>query len=104
MPQVLNRRTFGKEQPANAVYVGRPSKWGNPFSHLSGTQAKYKVESRSEAVEQYRRWLMYSNEAEELRQSIYELSGKDLVCWCAPQECHADVLLELANEGFPNED
>ena len=27
----------------------------------------------------------------------HELKGKDLVCWCAPQPCHADVLLEIAN-------
>jgi hypothetical protein len=26
-----------------------------------------------------------------------ELRGKSLVCWCAPERCHADVLLELCN-------
>ena len=32
------------------------------------------------------------------------LRGKDLACWCPlDQPCHADVLLELANQSAPSE-
>lgn len=69
------------------MYVGRPSKWGNPFP-ISSTC------SRSKAIELYRKHLYDSG----LINSIHELKGKDLVCWCHPLPCHADILLELANE------
>ena len=43
-PRVLNRRT--DTIPPGAVYVGRPSKWGNPFTHLSGTTlAQFRVKT-----------------------------------------------------------
>jgi hypothetical protein len=90
-PRVLNKRKHGV--PAGAVYVGRPGKWGNPYSHTTGTLAKYKVDTREQAVELYRNHLHASG----LIVDIDELRGKDLVCWCAPAACHADVLLELAN-------
>jgi len=76
------------------VYIGRPSKWGNPFSHLDGTRATFKVATRAEAIEKYRRWLL---DNVELMAALPELRGKVLGCWCAPKPCHGDVLLELAN-------
>ncbi len=84
-PKVLNKKT--DTIPPSAVYVGRPSKWGNPF-------IMNKYLSRIEVIERYKTHLRGSAE---LRTSLNELRGKDLVCWCAPQPCHADVLLELAN-------
>ena len=93
-PRVLNRRT--DTIPPNAMYVGRPSKWGNPFTHLSGnTLAQFQVGSVAEAVAAYRHWLV---EQPELMAALQELRGKDLVCWCKPGPCHGDVLLELAND------
>lgn len=77
------------------VYIGRPTKWGNPFSHREGTLAKYKTETREEAVEAYRTWIKTQPE---LMAALPELKGKILGCWCSPQACHGDVLLELANE------
>jgi len=94
MPKVYNK--YHKNIPAGAVYVGRPSKWGNPFSHQPGTLAQFQVETREEAVERYTQWL-FSKEPSELKQIKAELKGKDLVCWCAPKPCHADVLLVIAN-------
>lgn len=96
MPRVLNKRKSGV--PDGAVYVGRPSKWGNPFTHIpDGTLAKYVVDTRDEAVDRYREYLLTENP---LLADLHELRGKDLVCWCAPQRCHADILLELANAGI----
>lgn len=90
---VKNKRTDPLE-PGD-VYVGRPSKWGNPFTHRkSGTQAKYVVRSRDAAVDAHRAWLLLNKE---LMADLHELRGRNLVCWCAPQRCHAETLLELAN-------
>lgn len=95
MPQVLNKRH--KNSSTNSIYIGRPSKWGNPFTHMPDgkTIAKYRVGSRDEAVEAYRAWIM---QQPALLADLDELAGKDLVCWCKPASCHGDVLLELAND------
>ena len=90
MPEVLNHKKSGV--PEGAVYIGRPSKWGNPFKiGVHGT--------REQAIEKYRGRIM-ANIADNPRVfDLSELRGKDLVCWCHPQPCHGDVLLELANKG-----
>jgi hypothetical protein len=79
------------------VYIGRPSVYGNPFSHLEGTLAKYKVATRQEAVAAYREWI-HNPENVELLQRVRELRGKVLGCWCKPLSCHGDVLVEIADE------
>lgn len=76
------------------VYIGRPSKWGNPYSHKEGTLAKFKVSSREEAVAKFENYLLSSD----LINDIQELKGKILGCWCSPEECHGDVLVKYANE------
>ena len=77
------------------VYIGRPSKWGNPFSHMDGTLAKFKVSSRQEAVDKYREWIL--SQPELVATARRELAGKVLGCWCKPASCHGDVLAAIAN-------
>lgn len=71
------------------VYIGRPSKWGNPFT--IGRDG-----SREEVVEKYREYILKS---EHLMSDIESLKGKILGCWCKPKACHGDVLARLADEG-----
>ena len=77
------------------VYIGRPSKWGNPFSHIQYANAQFRVGSRDEAISKFREWLLTQGE---LLKDIKELKGKTLGCWCKPKACHGDVLAELAND------
>lgn len=92
MPKVVNIRSG---EPYD-VFVGRPSKFGNPFSHQPGTLALYKVETREEAVEYYRNYLL--NTPALLQMVKQELKGKNLGCFCESHlACHAKVLLEIAN-------
>lgn len=94
--KVLNKHHFkNKPLPENTVYIGRGSKWGNPYSHLEGTKALFKVESRDEAIQAYKEYL---NSNTELLDSLNELKGKNLICYCSPSKCHGDILLELANK------
>lgn len=95
MPSVLNKRDLPVDL-RDAVYVGRPTKWGNPFSHLGGTLAKFRVATREEAVLAYRGYLLMNPRL--ISAARRELKGKDLICWCAPSSCHAEVLLEIAND------
>lgn len=91
--RIQRQRTKGWRMPEGAVYVGRPTKWGNPF-HQSW-------HGRSVQVRAYRDWLRSNDSAHGLPpqpQEIAQLRGKDLACWCPlDQQCHADVLLEIAN-------
>lgn len=73
--------------PPGAVYVGRPTKWGNPYNFSHG--------NREQIITMYEDWIATQRE---LLSALDELRGKDLVCWCAPLACHADVLMRLANE------
>jgi len=76
------------------VYIGRPSKWGNPYSHKEGTLAEFKVANRAEALEKYEKYLL---ENETLFNSLIELQGKTLGCWCKPNKCHGDILVKWSN-------
>lgn len=77
------------------VYVGRPSKWGNPYSHKKGTQAKYLVKTREEAIQKYEEWIRGQTE---LLEQLDELEDKIISCWCSPLSCHGDVLVKLIEE------
>lgn len=99
MCEVVNKKDL--TDAAGTVYIGRPSKWGNPFSHRDGTIAKYKVSSRKEALEKYEKYLL-DNRA--LMDSLHELKGKTLVCWCKPKACHGDILkkyVDKLEKGLP---
>lgn len=92
MPKVLNQKT--DNIPEDAVYIGRPSIFGNPFKEgIDGT--------RKEVIEKYKRYLAINTDLR--NKAIHELRGKDLVCWCSPKPCHGDVLLEIANTGNVND-
>jgi len=67
------------------VYIGRPSKWGNPFT--IGEDG-----NRRQVIEKYKEWVQLQPE---LMESLHELEGKVLGCWCRPKACNGDVLLSL---------
>lgn len=86
------------------VYIGRPSKWGNPYSHIqdNATLAKNIVNTREEAVAAYREWIT-NGDGKHLLQHLHELQGKTLGCWCKPKSCHGDVLAELVTLYNPSQ-
>jgi hypothetical protein len=69
------------------VYIGRPSKWGNPFEIG-------KDGDRATVIRKYREWVVSQPR---LMAALHELQGKVLGCWCSPKACHGDVLASLAN-------
>lgn len=85
MCKVLNKRVTGV--PVGAVYVGRGSKWGNPFR--IGPDG-----DRAAVIAKHERWLA---DQHHLLRALDELRGRDLVCFCAPLPCHGDLLSRLAN-------
>jgi hypothetical protein len=117
--RIQRRRVKGWRMPEGAVYVGRGSKWGNPFriersatsaypfavrgsfNHLLGLH-RTKAEAATQAVYCFEIQTgpmgSYEYDAETMAELRAKLGGRDLACWCPPEHaCHADVLLELAN-------
>ena len=106
--EVLNKydkNTAAALRSGRAVYVGRPSKWGNPFSHLSRSLASGHVKTREEAIARHKALLDAHIAADPrvLDELRAELRGYDLVCFCAPLSCHADILLKYANGADPHD-
>ncbi len=79
------------------IYIGRPSFWENPYTHIKSrkTLAKYVVKNRQEALQKYREYVLTSPE---MIKKLTELKGKKLGCWCYPQPCHGEVLIQLMRE------
>lgn len=73
------------------VRIDRATPWGNPFKIDRNT-------SRSEVIEKYRRWIAKRPHLVEALAAEVEEKGGRLGCWCAPQRCHGDVLVELLEE------
>jgi hypothetical protein len=121
--RIQRKRTKGWRKSKNSIYVGRGSKWGNPFkvgSYLNAwgkaflaikltdatPESIHKIYhsgifdtpiSLEKSLEWYEIWITFMIKEKKLE--INELKGKDLVCWCPlTSQCHADILIKLANE------
>ena len=103
--RIQRKRTKGWRMPPNTVYVGRGSKWGNPFKVIKKKAGGYSVKG----IKGIWGWKTYAIERsielykERIVKHIHpldlqNLKGKNLACWCRlDQPCHAEVLLEIAN-------
>lgn len=126
--RVQRKRAKGWRMPDNTVYVGRGSKWGNPYKvgekyprleravlKKDGAQLVLsdprRINNRSEATYEFMWLLGPVINREELpayptdEEVQAELAGKNLACWCPlDKPCHADVLLEIANQNPTNKE
>jgi hypothetical protein len=85
--QTVTRVVHCKKEPYD-IYIGRGGRWGNPFSiGVDGT--------RQEVIEKYRQFVL---QHPQLLENLHELKGKVLGCWCKPNACHGDVLVELIEQ------
>lgn len=129
--RIQRRRTKGWRAPADAVYVGRGSRWGNPctqvrYPALDGTEWEQEGRLGKTSGQQHAfihpdktvTWHLVQDATPEQAVELYrrwlaqrpelavaareQLAGRDLMCWCPlGQPCHADALLELANAPSP---
>ena len=123
--RIQRKRTKGWRMPPNTIYVGRPSKWGNPFKvgelykNTAGwvglfgilpAKELYKIQdsgvliTRELSIDMYTRLMGLrinpdSTERDYWIKNLKLLKDKTLCCWCKENEpCHADILLKLAND------
>jgi hypothetical protein len=120
--RIQRRRTAGWRTPKHSTYVGRPTRFGNPYRLVRadhGLLVQYgttggsvgvwpnEAEARRYATEAYRVWINQPEQADTRRLFRALLRGRDLTCWCPlpelgqPDHCHAAVLLELAAKAAP---
>lgn len=115
--RIQRHRTRGWRAPAGTIYVGRGTRFGNPY-RLTQCGPTHTVidsrtgdvifgdrnerEARRVAVDWYQSWL--ASQPDLAAAAREQLAGRDLMCWCPlpepgqPDHCHAAVLLDLANE------
>ena len=84
----MQTRVVNKYQQEYDIYIGRGSKWGNPF--VLGKDG-----NREEVIDKYEEWI---RQQPDLMSSLNELKGKRLGCFCRPKKCHGDVLVKLVEE------
>lgn len=101
MPKVINIRNIpaykraqyrqyrDSRLPSDTMYIGRPSKWGNPFQIG-------KDSTREEVISKYEAWIKFQFDL--MDAAKIELKGKNLACYCSSLPCHGDVLIHIANE------
>jgi hypothetical protein len=117
--RIQRKRTKGWRMPFGTVYVGRPGRWGNPFSALPWLDLAESIEIYRLALqgiwnskhlrhlddEQFQAtytawntWRIHLGAGHPTEIARSELSGRDLACWCSlDQPCHADVILDVVN-------
>jgi hypothetical protein len=93
MTTVVNRARTDKWD----VYIGRPSKWGNLWSHKGSRIRDVQVVATvEEAIAKYENYIRSNPQL--VADAKRELKGKILACWCKPGPCHGDVLARIAEE------
>lgn len=106
MKRIQRKRMKGWRMPKDAVYVGCPTQWGNPFEASvlgqEGAVKAYAVHLASyfgwESRMVRRAFHPLPVQSKAFEHWIAPLRGRDLVCWCPlDQPCHANVLLEMAS-------
>lgn len=107
-PRVVNVRDFPFEYPTPYIYVGRymPGRFaGHPLANPFKVKRSASVAERVACLDRYREWLRNLPDRD-VKLAILArkvvLSGLPLGCWCAPRECHADVLAEELLEPMRN--
>jgi hypothetical protein len=86
-PRVFNKM---RPHPPRAVLVDRTTDFGNPF--VIGRHG-----NRKAVIDKYEFWIWMPEQMKLRQRMMRELRGQDLLCWCAPQECHADIIIKIAN-------
>jgi hypothetical protein len=108
--RIQRQRTRGWRMPAGAVYVGRPTRWGNPWTigkigpyNRSPVDPVGAVGLFSDMLTDHALRAAVGYPSDDVIRRY--LAGRDLACWCPlDQPCHADVLLEIANAPEPGDD
>lgn len=92
---MITPRVVHCKREAYTLYIGRPSKWGNPYIFKPSKYGGILVADRAESIIRYEEYAR-----ENLWNLLQELEGEILGCWCKPQICHGDILIKLFKEKF----
>lgn len=93
--KIINKRSICNLLDTH-VYIGRPGFWGNPIKLNYKCKICGKIHSKNgSTLDCYKTYLLNRiNNESDFIEKLKELDGKILVCWCAPNKCHGDILAE----------
>ena len=90
--ELLNIKDYSED---DFIFIGRPSIFGNPYSHKEKSQAKYITETRDESIEMYRKHLDENPHIiDSLLKELQESNTNKIGCFCVPKKCHGEILIE----------
>lgn len=94
---LYNKRTDKALLDSNAIYIGRPGPYGNPFK-IGEIHNGIRL-NRIMVLDCYEDWLLWSDQGQEvLKRAKKELIGKNLICWCVPEACHGEILIKALTQ------
>jgi hypothetical protein len=93
--RIQRKRTSGWRMPAGAIYAGRPSLWGNPY-----TVGQPAAELGGELVTDENCLTLFEGHCERMLAEdphwLDPLYDKLIACWCPlSRSCHVDVILRI---------
>ena len=94
--EVINIKKY---EGGDYIYIGRPGKYGNPYSSKEGTLAEFKVDTKKESLEMFEKYLNKNDHL--VLDLIEDLKSKGVTkigCFCKPSKCHGDIYLKRINE------
>lgn len=92
---INNRKLVNIRRDRCEVFIGRGSKWGNPYTVVKNSvKGPMECLDRVEAIQKYKQWIT-EGDGKHLLRDLDELKDKTLGCYCWPLPCHGQVLLRL---------
>jgi len=93
--KVINIKDY---EDVDYIYIGRPGKYGNPFSSKKSNLAE-NVESKEEALNKFKKYIQNNPKiVDDLIKELKNNGVEKIGCWCAPSKCHGDILIEEINK------
>lgn len=97
-------RVVNKSSGEPGIFIGRPSIFGNPYTHLDDkkTKAEFVVSSREEAIAKYKEYFLNRIKTDKFfEKAVRGLRGENLICYCRPAlTCHGDIIVEWLSKNI----
>lgn len=90
--ELVNIKNYDKD---DYIYIGRPSKYGNPFSSKQKSIAEFKVDNKKESLDKFEQYLDENpNLIDELLDELESKGLSKIGCYCSPSKCHGDIYIK----------
>jgi hypothetical protein len=92
-------------EDTNNIYIGRKGvvfidklRFPKEDSIFANPYKLDEINTRDIVIEKYRTYILEKMKDQNFVNELKKLKGKNLGCWCFPEKCHGDVLVEYVNK------